>query len=380
MRQLIWPIAIAGAVAVCAIFAWSSMQGGRAESAEQRAVVETGGAGDKLAAGGMIAVDDAVGGDLAVAGQEVNVRAPVEGYVMAAGADVAIGAPVRDDVWAAGRSVVVSAPIGDSVRLAGADVILEPQAEVTGDALLAGNSVEVRAPVGGNLRIAGRHAVLASEVGGSVDARAETLELAPGAVIRGDLIAAGPTPPMIADGARVDGQVRFDMTEPSGRTLGGWLASWAFGFVALLAMGAMTTGPAPRWSTRVAERVRRFGTSLLAGFGSLVVVAVLVPLFAVTIVGMPLAIVLLALWIALVLVSGVFVALRLGEWVLDRLRPAATLPAQRFSALAVGALILSFVGTLPWVGWIAWIVVPLVGIGALMLERLEAAREPVVAL
>ncbi|MGH8638973.1 MAG: hypothetical protein ACREUZ_17710 [Burkholderiales bacterium] len=33
---------------------------------------------------------------------------------------------------------------------------------------------------------------------------------------------------------------------------------------------------------------------------------------------------------------------------------------------------------LPWIGWIAWVLVPMVGFGALLLERRDAWRHPAV--
>lgn len=380
-KALLFTLAVLVAAVLFAMFGWSRMQSGVTERSHENMVVAPSGGGDEVAAGRSVEIAMPVDGDVAVAGREVAVTAPVDGYVMAAGADVAIDASVGDDLWAAGRRVTVTAPVGDSARLAGAEVRLEPEAEVRGDALVAGRSVEVRAPVRGNLTITGQRALLASEVDGTVEARTGMLELAPGAVIRGDLIARGPNAPDIASGARVDGEVSFDEIRPAGPSLRGWLSTWAFGFLALLVLGAVTAGPAPRWTARVAERVRdRFGASLLLGLGAMLLVVVLVPLFAFTLVGAPLAVMLLAAWTALVLISGVFVSLRLGAWALGRFfhRPAA-LPNARFAALTTGALLVSFLASLPWIGAIAWIVVPLVGVGALLLERVDAARHPAMA-
>ena len=81
----------------------------------------------------------------------------------------------------------------------------------------------------------------------------------------------------------------------------------------------------------------------------------------------------LACYAVLLLLSGVFVALRIGAWLMARFaRPDAS----RFARLAVGALPLSLVAALPWIGWVAWLLVPLVGMGALLLERRQAWRGP----
>ncbi|MPZ44375.1 MAG: hypothetical protein GEV05_13395 [Betaproteobacteria bacterium] len=215
--------------------------------------------------------------------------------------------------------------------------------------------------------------VLASEVGGTVHVRAGRLKLAPGAVIHGDLFAYGPQPPEIAPEARVEGQVRYQAPpDDSAPAALGWLYGWLLGFLALFALGVAVLAASPSWSTRVAEKIRqRIGAALASGVVALLVTPLLVLLLAVTIVGIPLAIVVLALYVALLLLSGVFVALRIGAWGMSR---SGRADASRHAQLAVGACALALLAALPWIGWIAWLLVPMVGFGALLLERRDAWR------
>jgi hypothetical protein len=89
------------------------------------------------------------------------------------------------------------------------------------------------------------------------------------------------------------------------------------------------------------------------------------------VVGIPLAIVVFACYVGVLLLSGVFVSLRIGAWVMER---GGRSGAPRHARLAVGALLLSLLAALPWIGWLAWLLVPLLGMGALLLERGEAWR------
>ena len=153
----------------------------------------------------------------------------------------------------------------------------------------------------------------------------------------------------------------------------GWLWQWLLGFAALLLLGAAAIAPSAWWwSTRVADTLRRrFAGSLLAGLVSVLVVPLLSALLAATVIGIPLAIVVFACYVGVLLLSGVFVSLRIGAWVMQRGgRPGAS----RYARLAVGALLLSLLAALPWIGWLAWLLVPLLGMGALLLERRDAWR------
>jgi hypothetical protein len=196
--------------------------------------------GDLLRAGRHVNVQGQVAGDVAVAGSRVSIAAPVDGYVMAAGDDVGIQGSIGDDLWAAGRRVELGAPVADNARLAGESVFVQPQAAIGHDALIAGRHVEVRGPVQHDLTIGAAEALIASEIGGSVRARAGSLKLLPGAVVRGDLVAYGPNPPDIAPGAQVLGQVRYrapwDAAGASDWSVLGFVWQWMFGFVDLTAI------------------------------------------------------------------------------------------------------------------------------------------------
>lgn len=373
----IWPLAASAAVALFALFFWrGALAPVQADEPRELVIAQPAAIdGDLIAAAREVSLQTEVRGDLAVAGSQVTLRAPVNGYVLAAGSEVLVGAAVGNDLWAAGRSVSVAAPVADSVRLAGRSVVIQPQASVGGAALLTGRRVEVRAPIQGDLTVSAAQALLASQVGGTVRSRSGSLKLLPGAVVHGDLIVWGPNPPDIAAGARVLGKVSHHLpSQDAGWGPFGWLWQWLYGFLALLALGTAAVMASPRWGTRVAERIRhRFGASLLAGVVALVALPLLALLLAATIVGLPLAVVVAAAYTIALLLSGVVVALCIGDWLTTRFgHPGASSHAR----LAAGALLLSLIAALPWVGWLAWLVVPLLGLGAVLLERCDSCCAP----
>jgi hypothetical protein len=198
------------------------------------------------------------------------------------------------------------------------------------------------------------------------------VKLEPGALIRGDLIAYGPSPPEVSPESRVLGRIQYHAEGGEGGEAASFAWRWLFAFLALLVLGAATIVVSARWGERVAAEIgRRFGASLLSGFVALIVVPLLVALLAVTVVGIPLAVLVIALYAVVLLLSGVFVSLRLGDWMLGKAgRPRASPYAQ----LAAGALLVSLLAALPWIGWIAWLLVPVIGLGAILLERKDAWR------
>jgi hypothetical protein len=312
-----------------------------------------------------------VNGDVAAAGEMVELSGPIHGYVLAAGRDVSVGGPVGNDLWAAGANVTVSAPVVDNAMLAGGTVTLTSSARVGRDAQIAAGKLDLGGPIGRNLRLAASEARLASEVRGSIQARVERLSLLPGAVVRGNLEVYGPNAPQISPEARVLGRVDYHPTasrqQPSVGAGWGWLGGWVYRFVSLLILGSAFLLLSQVWTDRVAEVITlQPGASILTGLVGLIVVPIVCLPILITLVGAPLALLLLAIYSVVWLLSGVFVAYWLGRWLLVR---SGSPEASPFARLAVGALVLTFFSALPLAGWLVRSVVAMVGFGALVLER-----------
>jgi hypothetical protein len=320
---------------------------------------------DVLTAGRTVHLQNAVAGDVAAAGAEVTIDGPVQGYVMSAGRSVTLDGRVGNDVWAAGETVTVDNSVGNNAMLAGRIVNLGPNAVIGHNARLAGNMVTAEGRIDRDLTIGAETAQIGADVGGAVRARADHVTVMPGAIIRGDLVVRASEPPEISPAAQVLGQVRFeDVNE--GRWLA-WPAQWLLVFLGLLILGVTATAFAPAWPARVAETLRsRTLASIFSGLLVLIVIPLAVGALAVTIIGIPLAIVMFAFYVAMLLLAAVFVSYTAGEWLTARLHLMRSSPWAR---LILGVLVISLLMSLPTVGFVVTAIVLTVGMGALVLER-----------
>jgi cytoskeletal protein CcmA (bactofilin family) len=321
---------------------------------------------DLLAAGRTILVRQEVPGDVAVAGADVTIDGGVAGYVMSAGRHVTLSGRVGNDLWAAGETVDVASAIGNNAMIAGRTVTVHGGATVAGNARLAGNTVHSEGRVTHNLRVAGRVVSIGGDVGGTVTAAGDRISVLPTAVIHGDFVVESPRPPDVSPDARILGRVRH---EPAGAR-GGWMAwpnVWLWSFLGLFILGAAIYFVAPMWPREVGGVLRaRPGASLFSGLVLLLLVPVAIVAFAVTMVGIPLALVALGLYMALLLLSAALVSYRLGDWILTRL---GRVWVSRWLPLTVGVLALSLMMSLPIVGLFVSLVVMTWGAGAIFLER-----------
>ena len=273
-----------------------------------------------------------------------------------------------------GESVLVAAVRLETTGRIGADVsgfVGEARVggEVGRDVLVVGGSAEVTARVGRDVRSQAWRLVVNGEVGRDVVARVDDMVLGDAARIAGDVTFRASDEVRVADAATVSGSlVRAEVLAPvwakALTRLLGWLSVLGF-VVAGVALFWLFRGTAPR-AVRVARE--RPGRSALVGLGVLVVPPILaLPLFL-TLVGLPVAILLLLFWV---------VGLFLGPI------PAVAAAGERLLGGRGGVLGGFVVGALLWRGgmWLLSLaaavlyLVPLViGLGAFTIGAWEARR------
>ena len=224
-----------------------------------------------------------------------------------------------------------------------------------------------------NLYIATSNAQISSEIGGDVVAYVENMTLNPGAVVKGKLVVYSPNQPTISPGAKVVGNVEYHQTE-SGReaqsyssAVGSWFSGWFLTFLWFVVLGLVAVWFSSVWTNRVAEILKaQTGRSFLVGLIAMLLVPILFLLLMVTVIGIPLALLLFSLVLVAFLLSGIFVAYLVGDLLLKKLKRWENSNALK---IIFGALIVTFVMSLPWIGWLAKLAVMFFGVGAFMLER-----------
>jgi hypothetical protein len=320
---------------------------------------------DLLTSGADVRVAARVEGDVAAAGADVTISGPIDGYILGAGRTVTVEAPIGNDVWAAGERVTLASSVGNNAMIAGQRVHLEPGTTIGHDARLAGAEVRSEGRVAHDLTIGAGRAEIGGEIGGSVHANAGRVTVLPNAVVRGNLVVRSPEPPTISPGAQVAGNVDYRPTD-AGRRWFNWPTFWLGLFLSLSILNLAALAVVPAWSGRVAETLRaRTLSSMLAGALVLIVAPIVVALLAVTIVGIPLAVVLTAVYASTLVLAAAFVSYRVGISIFQRLHRTGT---SRWIAMVAGALVVSLGVSLPIVGWIIALVVVMAGAGALALE------------
>ncbi|MDH4297861.1 MAG: hypothetical protein OEV74_16395 [Cyclobacteriaceae bacterium] len=139
----------------------------------------------QMQSGKSVIINDKVDHDLYVAGGRVTINAIVKGDLVVAGGTITITDTVTQDLLAAGSDIILDGYIGDDIRSAGGTIKLSNS--VAGDVIVTGGKVEIDKGViiNGNLIVSGGEVTLDGEVKGNV--KSASGEFALNGIARNDL-------------------------------------------------------------------------------------------------------------------------------------------------------------------------------------------------
>ncbi|MEX0649993.1 MAG: polymer-forming cytoskeletal protein [Candidatus Andersenbacteria bacterium] len=304
---------------------------------------------DVYAAGQKVTVKDTISGDAAIAGQIVNAESVITQDLYAVGQAVRLTGSVGDDAHLAGNIVTVTGNVEGDLFAAGQSLDLMSQTIIGSDAYLAGESIVIAGTVHGTVRAAGNSVVVEST-----------------AVIDGNLITYG-AQAEIKDGATITGSREHHegtQTAPAGTR--NVLGSWVRSTIALLLLAFLISYFAPKAVRGVLAYVQANpGRSILTGLLWIILVGPIALILAVSLIGLPLALVLFFTSLVVYILATGIAALLIGSWLYGKLSPASS--AQQplaWPAAVLGAAVYEGIQLLGFFGGLLTFILVLFILGA----------------
>lgn len=295
------------------------------------------------------------------------------------GADVNISEAVEGPVHAAGGNVTLEAPVNGDVRMAGGTVTVGSTAVVSDNVSLAGGTVVVDGSIKGKLRAAGGTVRIDGSVAGDASIAAGTLELGPHARIEGKLRFRGGDLRQDPAAQIVGGIVHKERRSPhrhheasvEEHFTHGWL--WSVG---LMVLAALIAAALPGASQRMALELReRPWITPLVGLVALTTIPIAAVLVMVTIIGIPIGVLALIAYAALLLLGYVWIAVVVGAMLLDRVKPeTAARTASRVGAAVLAMLVLAILVRVPYFGGLVKLGALVVGVGMIVAALFRPSR------
>ncbi len=319
--------------------------------------------------GSNVLITGTVNGDIYCAGQTVTIEANVNGDVICAGQSVSVGGRVAGDVRVAGQTVNVTGKVAGSASIAGQDVNLSSNSRIGRDLSVAGETVSLDGPVGRDLNVGGGTVYINSVVGRNVDAKVgEKLILQDNAKIEGNLAYTSPKTLVKTGSASVAGKVTY--TKQENKNSAGWLVAWRlYVLIAMTCLVVLLVALFPqlfrRWNRVASEKL---GWVFLVGLIGAIAMPIVVFVAFATVVGAPVGILLLLLWLVALILSFPLAIYFIGHSIFPKLHPALM--------VLVACLLFGVVQMLPILGMIVSILAYLLGTGVLLMNLKASYKKP----
>jgi hypothetical protein len=293
------------------------------------------------------------------------------------GDTVSIDTPVADDVFAAGNMVSINAPVDSAVVAAGTVNINAP---VKGDVIAAGGQVHVNSDVGGKVVAAGGTVDLGGNIGTNLVAAGGQVNVLPGKTVERDALIGGGR---VINGGKVNGTLtvsadQFNNSGSAGKvifykqerheekkqeTMGGFGIFSLLSILGYFILGLILVKYMPGVFAAVDREVKS-STLLKTLLGFVVIIAsfIAVLLAALTVVGLPIALLSTLLILAGMMLSGTFISYSLGKWIGE----LARLKVGNLVYFVIGFIILNVLFLIPFVGGLVSLVCMSLGFAAIL--------------
>lgn len=336
-----------------------------------------------FAANERIEIEGTVNGDAFVAGGLVNISGKINGDLLVAGGEVNISGEVTDDVRVAGGQVRISGKVGKNLTVAGGNVDVSEAASIANSVVAFGGNITLAGKIGGTVNGGVGNLTIDNSVQGDVEVGVGMLRLNSNAVIDGNLTYWSDTEATVSSSATVSGDIikrTPPMTEKDSVDTAKFLGVVAvfsliiklINIISWFVVGLLLINWAPKFlESTVANLKQKAWPSLGVGFLAAVTVLVVAIFLIVILVGLPLGIMLLAVYWIMLYLAKLPVIYFIGVWTLKKFGSKT----HQVWSLVIGLLIYGVLTLVPVLGFFIGIFATLFGLGAWILTKQQLYSE-----
>lgn len=323
--------------------------------------------GNFYAVGNSITIDGNIKGDVFCAGQSININGSVEGDVFCAGQSININGNIGGSVRLIGNQVNINNQVAHNVYTFGSSLNLGSESQVGWDLFFIGTTGEFRGKIDGNLHGAASSIIIAGDVSKDVKFRLNArmkdkngfkgnspLMVTNSAKINGNLYYTAGTKGIIEDDAQINGNVGYslpDKKQAAGMFSMVWFWSKLFSVFGALVVGLVLIS---LWR----EEIKKLTDNMLLhinpaiGWGMVMMflTPVIIFLLLITLIGIPLAIILAALWLIALYIAKILTAILFGRSILRKMQGEKQ--SSLIIAMVIGVILAWVIYSLPLLGWI----------------------------
>ena len=300
-----------------------------------------------------IEVNGIIDGDLFAVGQNIIVNGTVTGNLVTASKNITINGVVENNIYLAGAIIKIKSQINGSAFLAGQNVYIEDKAIIGRDAFVGAYKIYQNGVIDGDLFSGSRLLSVHGKIGG-------------------DLHYSSQNKAEFSNESKVLGKIKWGKHKPK-------VTKTMLSFDTLIRVILSTLAPLVVWI--FVKLIRpTFWISLtqdksdspfkILGFGilALIFIPIVSLLLMITNIGIPLGLILLALYIIINYISKIILSLFITYWLQNKYDWSNS---QAFWLFLLGLIILTILDIIPMVGWFFSLIIVSFGHGSIILSIKE---------
>jgi len=321
-------------------------------------------------AGEQLIIDGDVNGDIFAAGNSIIINGNVNGDILGAAETIRITGVIDGNVRLIAKKIIIDGQIKRGATIAGESIYFNEKSSIGATALAFARSIEMRGDISGNLDGAAESLFISGKLT-HTNVKVDKLVISEFAEIKGNLNYKAVIEAEIGEGAIIGGEINF--TEGTIRDFSkyetpGFIFGLLMKFLSLFALGFVILSLVKRPTILVIRKMKEDPMkAILWGLVSFIVIPLLALAFAITIIGLPIAFVLIALYFVLLYFAYIYSGLLVGRWVAAKFKWKMTWPW----ALLLGLFILIVLVALPFIGGLFFFIAMWWGLGGIIQVKRE---------
>ncbi len=324
---------------------------------------------DLIVIGENIRIFGKVKGDVIAIGIDIIIDDGIDGDITALGEKISIKGDIGDDLFVAGSDIDIDGPDLDNAMVFGSDIKIGKDTNIRRDLLIIGTIINIEGMINKDARLYGNDITISGDIGGNVTVESESLTILPSTAISGDLNYTGPEEADINDISSIKGDIIYNQKiKPQKSYLDSIKISIEF-MLPLLLIGFLIIYFMPGFIERTDKIIRtRTLTSIISGITGLIIIPIVSILMIITIIGIPISLMILALYIMGLYISKIFIGITLGQYIL---KISGRKKQTKYLCLIVGLVALELLFMIPFISCLAKLIALVLGFGALIIARYE---------
>ena len=318
-----------------------------------------------FAAGNNVDIAGTVNGDVYCAGQTLTISGTINGDVFCAGQTVIINGKVNGSIRIAGQTVTLNSAISGSATIGAQTLIIDKNATIGRDLLGGSTNVTISGTIGRDIVAGANDLNINGNVGGNINGYVNNLSVGSAGFVGGNINYTSNNNPTVATGGKIVGKVTRTIPKKESNTnyvspLAFSIGALVFGLIAWLVFAVVLVAMFPRiFDEATQQAMKKPGITSLIGVLGAIIAPVLVVMLFITTFGIPLALLTLLVWFAIMLLVTPFAGYMLGQIIMPKSR-------QAFGIMALGTSILVVTYFIPVIGFITLLIAYLFGMGMIL--------------